>query len=129
MVDAGEADPVSGFAAALPIRSICALLGVPEQDWARLLAWSMEYSRGFDPGYAADDGQLAAGERAAYGLRGYFAELVAVRRAAPRDDLLSELVAAREGGDLLSDEELVVTAALLLSRGTRPRSACSATGH
>src|SRR6266496_5214924 len=33
MLAAGEADLVAGFAAALPIRSICARLGVPEDDW------------------------------------------------------------------------------------------------
>ncbi|MGX7826009.1 cytochrome P450 [Actinokineospora sp. 24-640] len=112
-----EADLVTAFAKALPIRSICARLGVPDQDWAQLLAWSTEYARGFDPGFAADEGQLAACERAAFGMRDYFTELVKVRRAEPRDDLLSELVAARADGDFLSDEELVVTAALLLSAG------------
>lgn len=117
IVAAGSADLVESFAAALPIRSISTRLGVPARDWERLLRWSTEYARGFDPGYAADDDQLAACERAAYGLRDYFTELVADRRAAPREDLLSELVAAREGGDFLSDEELVVTAALLLSAG------------
>lgn len=114
---ADEADLVEGFAKALPIRSICARLGVPDQDWAQLLDWSMEHARGFDPGFAADDGQLAACERAVHGMRDYFTELVKARRAEPRDDLLSELIAARADGDFLSDEELIVTAALLLSAG------------
>jgi cytochrome P450 len=117
IVAAGSGDLVESFAAALPIRSISARMGVPPEDWDQLLTWSMEYSRGFDPGYAADEDQLSVCERAAYGLRDYFTELVATRRSSPQADLLSELVAARDDGDLLSDEELVVTAALLLSAG------------
>lgn len=117
MAGAGEVDLVTAFAAALPIRSICARLGIPERDWIPLRDWSMEYARGFDPGFATAPGQFEACERAAYHLRDYFTELVGLRRRAPADDLISELVAARDGGDFLSDEELVVTAALLLSAG------------
>ncbi len=112
-----EVDLVDAFAAALPIRSICARLGIPECDWLPLRDWSMEYARGFDPGFATAPGQFEACERAAYQLRDYFTDLIGRRRREPGDDLISELVAAREDGDFLSDEELVVTAALLLSAG------------
>lgn len=113
----GEVDLVESLAAWLPIRSICARLGAPEEDWSRLRDWSMEYGRGFDPGFATDTEQFDRCERAAHGLRDYFANLIAHRRSHPRDDLLSELVAARDGGDFLDDEELVVTVAMLLSAG------------
>lgn len=112
-----EVDLVDTFAAALPIRSICARLGIPERDWIPLRDWSMEYARGFDPGFATAPGQFEKCERAAYHLRDYFTELIERRRHEPADDLISELIAARDDGDLLSEEELVVTAALLLSAG------------
>src|SRR5438067_6283132 len=117
MVAAGEADLVTDFAAALPIRSICARLGVPSQDWTRLRDWSMTYARGFDPGFAAEPGLFELCQDAAIGLRDYFTDLIGRRRREPQDDLLSELVAAREGGDFLGDEELVVTTAMLLGAG------------
>jgi hypothetical protein len=46
-----------------------------------------------------------------------FRELVTARRAAPQRDLLTELVALEEGGERLSDDELVATCMLLLFAG------------
>jgi cytochrome P450 len=46
-----------------------------------------------------------------------FRELIAARRAAPQRDLLSELVAVQDGGDSLSEDELVATCILLLFAG------------
>ena len=114
---AGTVDLVDAFAAALPIRSICARLGVPSKDWTQLRDWSMTYSRGFDPGLAAEPGLFEQCEQAAIGLRDYFSDFIAYRRDNPTGDLVSALIAAREGGDFLSDEELIVTVALLMSAG------------
>jgi cytochrome P450 len=50
-------------------------------------------------------------------MAGLFRELIAARRAAPQRDLLSELVALDDGGDRLSDDELVATCILLLFAG------------
>ena len=47
----------------------------------------------------------------------YFRELIAERRAAPRDDMLSALIAAEEEGDKLNEEELLATCILLLVAG------------
>ena len=46
-----------------------------------------------------------------------FRELITARRATPQRDLLSELVALDDGGDRLSDDELVATCILLLFAG------------
>lgn len=50
-------------------------------------------------------------------LRGYLAALVEERRAAPREDLISALIAAEEDGDQLTSEEIVATCNLLLIAG------------
>ena len=50
-------------------------------------------------------------------LRGYFDELVLVRRRNPGSDLLSALIAAEADGDRLSHEELLDTAVLLFGAG------------
>ena len=47
----------------------------------------------------------------------YFRGLIAERRASPRPDLLSGLVAAEEAGDKLSEDELLATCMLLLIAG------------
>jgi cytochrome P450 len=56
--------------------------------------------------------RAASGEFAAY-----VEELAAQRAKAPGDDLLSDLVSARDGSDRLSARELVATAVLLLNAG------------
>jgi cytochrome P450 len=50
-------------------------------------------------------------------LADYFRELIARRRAAPRGDMLSDLIAAEEAGDKLSEHELLATCILLLIAG------------
>jgi len=50
-------------------------------------------------------------------LAEYFRELIAKRRASPRADLLSGLIAAEEAGDKLSENELLATCILLLIAG------------
>jgi cytochrome P450 len=54
---------------------------------------------------------------ARHALAAYFRELIAARRAAPRDDMLSGLIAAEEAGDKLSEDELLATCILLLVAG------------
>jgi cytochrome P450 len=55
--------------------------------------------------------------RAMEQTRQYFESLVAQRRAEPRDDLLSGMIASREAGDALSDDEVIATAVLLFIAG------------
>ena len=57
------------------------------------------------------------GRRAATALVGYVRELVAAKRAHPADDLLSALVAARDGADRLTEDELTSMVFLLLVAG------------
>jgi cytochrome P450 len=65
-------------------------------------------------GRAADD---AGDEAVDAALEAYLCDLVAERRRAPREDLLSALVAARDGGDRLSEVELVSTTYILFRGG------------
>ncbi|MEJ3749938.1 cytochrome P450 [Actinomycetes bacterium KLBMP 9797] len=105
----GSADLVASYALPLPTRVICALLGVPDEDRDQVRTWS-------DALFAApvDAAAVAAVLAARSALRGYLAELVAAKRRAPGDDLLSAL-SARD--DRLTDDELVATGVLLLVAG------------
>jgi cytochrome P450 PksS len=58
----------------------------------------------------------------------YFRALFAERRARPRDDLISALVAAEEAGDRLTDDELLGMGVLLLLAGYETTFNLIATG-
>ncbi|HOW93079.1 MAG TPA: cytochrome P450 [Mycolicibacterium fallax] len=115
-----EFDLIAELAYPLPVAVICRLLGVPLEDEPRFGAASALLAQGLDP-FVAVTGQQSADieERLAAGkwLRGYLGELVERRRVEPREDLISELIAAEEDGDQLSGEEIVATCNLLFIAG------------
>ncbi|MFF2329191.1 MULTISPECIES: cytochrome P450 [unclassified Streptomyces] len=94
------ADLVDLFALPLPVAVICQMLGVPTKDRPRFRVWSDA---------ALSTSSLTAEEFAANReeLRAYMAELIASHRASPQDDLMTALIEARDGGDRLSELELV----------------------
>jgi cytochrome P450 len=115
MLDAGEVDVMTALAFPLPATVIGELVGVPAGDRAAFQPLVRAGSAALDP--AADRATLQAASSAMGEMRAYFFDLVAERRRAPADDLLSGLVAAREAGDALSDDEVVATAILLFAAG------------
>jgi cytochrome P450 len=103
-------DLVEHFSLPLPVQVICELLGVPAADRGTFHTWSDtlmgDWTR--DP----------VKTRAAFeGLSGYLAQLIATKRAAPADDLMSALIAARDEQDKLSERELVMLCLALLIAG------------
>ena len=60
---------------------------------------------------------IAKADPAAATMRAYLASLVDERRRAPREDLISALVAAEDEGDQLDEDELITMAALLFAAG------------
>jgi cholest-4-en-3-one 26-monooxygenase len=104
-----EIEFVERVAAELPLQVICELLGVPAADRHRFAAWSAAM---------IDDVSAEEAEQARLRLSGYLAELVARKRVEPDGALLSALVeVADEGGDRLSQVELVAMGMLLLIAG------------
>ena len=111
----GPVDLVEALAAPLPVRVIGDLLGVPEADFPRFRAWTRPLVTGV---LAGRDAYVDA----AVGMLELLRELVARRRAEPGDDLLSALVAARDGvdgtrADRLDEDELTSAGFLLLAAG------------
>jgi cytochrome P450 len=94
------ADLVTAFAEPLPIRVICQMLGVPPGDHDRFRGWSEALVGSWD----RDPAEI---EEALRALGGYLEELIAVKRAAPEDDLMSALITMRDRDDRLSEDELV----------------------
>jgi cytochrome P450 len=120
VADAGRLDVISDLAYPLPVAVICRLLGVPLEDEPKFSRASAVLAQALDPfitvtGEMPDnvDERLQAGDW----LRGYLRELIDMRRSAPRDDLISGLIAAEEAGDQLTEDEIVATCNLLLIAG------------
>jgi cytochrome P450 len=116
--DAGAMDLIEEFAYPIPVIVICEMLGVPVEDHERFKGWSLDLARGLDSVMLPPDSEVPRRSASARNaLADYFRELIARRRAAPRADLLSGLIAAEEAGDKLSENELLATCILLLVAG------------
>lgn len=103
------------FALPIPVAVIAALLGVPEQDWLWLRGLAPDLASLVD--FFAGGEDFDAADRAAELFVPYFHELAARRRAEPRDDLITGLVAAADGSDALTGDEIVQTVLLLFVAG------------
>jgi cytochrome P450 len=109
-------DFIADFAGPLPALVIMDMLGVPREELARLKQLSDEMALFI--GSARDvPEKYARAAGATREMASIFRELIEARRAAPQRDLLTELVALDDGGDRLSDDELVATCILLLFAG------------
>ncbi|MFI6524138.1 cytochrome P450 [Streptomyces uncialis] len=104
------ADLVDRFALPLPVAVICRLLGVPTEDRPRFRVWSDA---------ALSTSSLTAAEFKANReeLRAYMAGLIELHRQEPRDDLMTTLIEARDGGDRLSEVELIDLCVAVLVAG------------
>ncbi|MEU6066474.1 cytochrome P450 [Streptomyces sp. NPDC047082] len=106
----GTIDLVAAYAAPLPITVICDLLGVPDEHRLDFRIWT-------DTLVAPDPARPEAGREAVVAMVGYLTRLLADKRAEPADDLLSDLIAVRDEGDRLTEDELMSLAFLILFAG------------
>jgi cytochrome P450 len=114
--EAGEMDLVKALAYPLPVIVIAELLGIPPEDRARFKKWSDEVvatlGGPFTPQSVLDQAAVSINE-----LVQYLSGVIADRRRNPRDDLITGLVQAEDGGTTLSEEEIYTTTMLLLIAG------------
>ncbi|OKJ10213.1 cytochrome P450 [Kitasatospora sp. CB01950] len=118
LADHGDAplDFLDAFAFRLPIGVICELLGVPDEDRHLFRPLAADLTVTLEA--LVEDDELAASDLAAVELSRYFSELAARRRADPKDDLVSALVATADADpQRLSDTELIANLSLLLVAG------------
>jgi cytochrome P450 len=100
----GGCEFISTFAKPYPSLVIAEVMGAPLGDAPRLHHWSNVIQRQFDPtSLMAERAEI---EQAVAEFYAYEDELIARRRPAPGDDLISALIKAEEAGDRLSDDEL-----------------------
>ncbi len=109
-------DFIAEFAGPLPALVIIDMLGVPRGELERLKRLSDEMAL-FIGSARQSEAKYERAQAATCEMALLFRELIAARRAAPRADLLSQLVHVEDDGERLNDDELVATCVLLLFAG------------
>lgn len=101
----GRCEFVGAFAKPYPSQVIATVMGAPLKDAPRLHEWSNWIQRQFDPPVLMAERPRI--ERAVSEFYAFAEDLLERRRATPSEDLISQLIAAEEDGERLSDVELV----------------------
>ncbi|MEU4088669.1 cytochrome P450 family protein [Streptomyces aureus] len=107
---AESVDLIASYAAPLPITVICDLLGVGRDDRHDFRSWT-------DALVAPDPERPTLAREAVGRMLAFFTQLIADKRTAPADDLLSALIAVRDEDDRLSEDELMSLTFLILFAG------------
>jgi cytochrome P450 len=113
----GRCEFVSAIAKVYPARVIATVIGAPLEDAERLHYFSHGSEGVFNVGTMVLEPEEV--ERAVIDFYAYLEELVERRRTEPGDDLLSTLLAGRNG-DRLSDRELINLVLNLMAGGVDP---------
>jgi cytochrome P450 len=112
-LEAGSADRpvdlVAGFAFPLPFTVICELLGIPDPDRADLGRWFRTL--------LASSGPHAEAIGASDAIVGYLTALLALKRTAPGEDLVTDLVVAADRDGALTEQEMLSTIFQLVVAG------------
>jgi cytochrome P450 len=111
----GQADLVDALAFPLPFAVISEMLGTPAADHERIRTLSGTLVRSLEP--INDPELVKAIEAADAELADIMSGMIAWKRDHPADDLLTALINAEDGGDVLSDDELVAQTLLLYIAG------------
>ncbi|HTT83797.1 MAG TPA: cytochrome P450 [Rhizomicrobium sp.] len=107
---------VGSVARRIPSRMILRLLGLSDELLVPMRRWTDTINAtlgGFAPGVDL----LVQAEQTMLEMRSYFLPEIEKRRGTPTEDFISALVTARDGGDQLSEEELLGILYLTLLAG------------
>ena len=115
VAEIGSCEFVAAICEPYPIPIICELLGAPKEDWKLFSRVASDILRIFN-GNIDRDAELIM--RAQDDLDEYVRILIDKRRSEPREDLLTDLIAAEEEGDRLTTEELVTMVEAVIIGGT-----------
>ena len=115
MAERGQTDLIHDLAEPLPAIVIAELLGVPPEDHRQFRQWSSQLISAIAARTLEErqHASLEAGQK----ILSYLSDIIAERRAQPRDDLISAMIQAQEENDALSDAELLATSQLVLLAG------------
>ncbi|MEU7142021.1 cytochrome P450 [Nocardia sp. NPDC046473] len=110
IADRAQPELIADFAAPLPLTVINDLLGIVSEDREQFRNWTNTM-------LAPDPNEPQQAKRAVVDMERFIVDLVATKRATPADDFLSDLIAVRDAGDELTEDELVSLAFLIFWGG------------
>ena len=115
VAEAGQCDLIEALAFPLPANVISELVGVPvaDRDWLRPLVSDLAAT--LEPNRGASEVERA--DQSGVKMNQYLNRLIDRRRADPADDLLSGLIAASDGEDRLTQQEVATTVSLIYAAG------------
>jgi len=108
-------DLMRDFAQPFPVRVISDILGLPAERYAQSKNWSDALALVVEPLATRELRQHS--DRAAIEMTEYLRAVLAERRRAPGDDLLSELIVAQAGTGAIDENELLSNLLLLFIAG------------
>jgi cytochrome P450 len=121
VIERGAMDLAADYAVPLPMMVIAEMLGIPPADRSLFKRWSdVILFMSYTVSGSLEEGRAAVQEFAAVTveMKDYLTGLLAERRSAPRDDLLTRLVGAEVDGERLTEEEILGFFQLLLLAGS-----------
>ncbi|MEQ9484270.1 cytochrome P450 [Coleofasciculus sp. F4-SAH-05] len=111
----GEMDVIKDLASPLPAMTVTRILGLPPEDYPKLVRWSYELFFVFDQPMSLQGYQQQ--NQMAIEARDYLTERIRHLEKYPNDGLISRLIAAREEGTRLTQEEILGFCIMLLIVG------------
>ncbi len=105
LAERGEMEVQNDFARDVPLFSICAFLGIPDEDRRVIDGLHFGTEEGF--GWPMTPERRERADAGIVGLYEYTRRLVELRRQDPGDDLVTALINAEEHGDRLDEGELL----------------------
>ncbi len=111
----GGTELLRSFAVPVPAIVIAEMIGLPAEDAMQLVEWSNRMVAMYMHGVTYEtelDANAASAEFVAY-----VEAMMAERRRAPREDLLTHMLTAEVDGERLTDDEVISTTILLLNAG------------
>ncbi|WP_157254600.1 cytochrome P450 family protein [Nonomuraea typhae] len=105
----GTAELIDDFAVPLAGTIISELIGIPEEDRARLHEWTASV--------VGEQGAPVTRQQALANLGDYLLGLIAVKRAAPAEDLVSTVLTAHDEAGRLTEQEALSLIFMLLVTG------------
>ena len=124
----GRCDFARDIALAYPLQVILGLLGLPEDDYGRMLKLTQELFGAEDPDLRRDARSAETGAEVVADFNRYFTELTESRRAQPTDDLASLIANGRIDGDPLPVLETFGYYTIVATAGHDTTSAAMAGG-
>jgi cytochrome P450 len=117
LLDAAQAagpgfDVVSALAYPLTTTVLCDLVGLPRGEHAQAIEWTYLLENPSSAGLSVEQIEGIIDQ-----LYSYLRSLIAKRRAEPTGDFISALLNVEEGGDRLSEDELLNASFVLLASG------------